>query len=61
VEEDVELIDEDEDTHAVAAYYAEGGEETEGEEHDVQFDERLGLAIEGLQEGITLDQLWRVI
>lgn len=59
IEEDIELIDEEEDSHAVAAYYAEGGEEAE--EADIQFDERLGLAIEGLQTGLSIDQLWRVI
>ena len=62
VEEDVELIEEDEDAHAVAAYYADGGGADEGMEGGrIDFDSRLGLAIEALQPGLTMEQLWRVV
>lgn len=62
VEEDTDLIEESEDVHALAAYYAEG---TAGEDDSkfeaVQFDATVGLAVEGMQEGVTLESLWRVI
>lgn len=61
IEEDIELIDEETDLHAMAAYYADGGEEGESTELDIRFDERLGLAIEGLQNGVTMEQLWKVM
>ena len=60
VEEDVEVVDEQEDSHAVAAYFVEGADE---EDHiaDIVYDSRMGLAVEGMQEGITLELLWRVL
>ena len=62
VEEDTELIEEQEDAHAVAAYYAEGTTGEDDSKFDgVQFDSTIGLAIEGMQEGMTLESLWRVI
>ena len=60
VEEDVELVEDQEDTHAVAAYYVEGADEDD-HQHEIVLDTRLGLAVEGMQEGITLDLLWRVV
>jgi len=63
VEEDTDVIEDQEDANAVAAYYADdhvaggGGEEME----NIQFDERLGLSVEGLPQGMTTDHLWRVI
>ena len=63
VTEDVELMEEQEDTHAIAAYYSQTGEEenelTKFEQ--IQFDPKLGLAMEPLVNGISLEQLWRVI
>ena len=61
IEEDVELIEEAEDTHAIAAYYADGGDDASGHDVDIQFDDRLGLAIEALHDGLTIEQLWKVI
>lgn len=61
IEEDMELIEESEDTHAIAAYYADGGDDMHGHDIDIQFDDRLGLAIEALPDGLTIEQLWKVI
>jgi Bardet-Biedl syndrome 5 protein len=62
VHEDTELLEDAEDTHAIAAYYAESAAVVDESRFEaVQFDERLGLAVEGLVDGITLDQLWRVM
>ena len=62
VEEDTEFIEEQEDAHAVAAYYAEGTTGDDDSKFDaVQFDPSIGLAVEGMQEGMTLESLWRVI
>jgi Bardet-Biedl syndrome 5 protein len=63
VSEDVELTDEHEDTHAIAAYYAQNGT-AGGDDQDtelVQYDPKLGLAVETLVNGLTLEQLWRVM
>ncbi len=63
--EDLELLDEAlDDTHAIAAYYSESaatGDEDGGRGDAVSFDQRLGLAVETLVDGISLEQLWRVI
>lgn len=65
VEEDVEITEEESpDAHAVAAYYVEGsaGADAEGGSHsDITFDSKLGLAVETMQSGITLESLWRVV
>jgi Bardet-Biedl syndrome 5 protein len=64
VEEDVEIIDDAQDSHAMAAYYAEGSEGVQagGQEHqNIVFDSRVGLAVEGMQPGMSLDTLWRVM
>mmetsp|Transcript_24166 Transcript_24166/g.53773 ORF Transcript_24166/g.53773 Transcript_24166/m.53773 type:complete len:351 (-) Transcript_24166:2076-3128(-) len=61
VTEDTELLEDTEDTHAIASYYAASAVEDDSRFEAVQFDKRLGLAVEGLVDGITLDQLWRVI
>jgi Bardet-Biedl syndrome 5 protein len=66
IEEDVEIVEDVEDNHAVATYYAEeedeeidgGGEEGRG--HPV-FDSRLGLAIERVPGDLTTASLWRVL
>ncbi len=63
VEEDLELLEEVEDSHAIAAYYVEGtlGEDEDSKFESVHVDEVLGLAVEGMKEGTTLESLWRVI
>ena len=71
-EGNVENLVEDvqEDTHAVAAFYMGsvatadneyrlGGDE--GLYAHISFDPKLGLAMEELQGGLTLEQLWRVV
>lgn len=60
VDEDVELTDDYEDTHVVAAYYAEGTEARD-EYEPILFDNSIGLAVERMQEGLTLESLWRVV
>ena len=48
---------------AVAAYYADAvdGGDDDARFDKIQFDSKLGLAIEGLHDGFTMDQLWRVV
>ncbi len=58
VEEDVEIIDDVEDAHAVAAYYADGNMNTD--DIVIEYDPILGLAIESTGEDVTLENLWRV-
>ena len=49
--------------HAVAAYYADAVNEGDDDAKydNIHFDSKIGLAIEGLQEGLTMEQLWRVV
>jgi hypothetical protein len=60
--EDTNVMEEQEDTQAIAAFYAQTGQlEDEHRFEHIQYDAKLGLAVEGLGNGITLEQLWRVI
>ncbi len=43
---------------ALAAYYAEGG--SKGVDREPVFSAELGLAIEKLRDGTTLEDLWNV-
>jgi Bardet-Biedl syndrome 5 protein len=61
IHEDTELIDEQEDTHAIAAFYAQSSVDDDTKFDNIQYDNKLGLAVETLISGITLEQLWRVI
>ena len=61
IHEDTELIDEQEDTHAIAAFYAQSSVDDDSKFDNIQYDNKLGLAVESLVGGITLEQLWRVI
>jgi hypothetical protein len=58
VEEDVEIVDDIEDAHAVAAYYADGNMNTD--DILIEYDPVLGLAVESTGENVTLENLWRV-
>ena len=62
------------DVHAMAAYFADGTEDDHaqladgstaeggaGKKLHISFDSRLGLAIESMPDGVTMDTLWRVI
>jgi Bardet-Biedl syndrome 5 protein len=61
-EEDTQIVEEAEDVHAIAAYYAEGSQGEDDSKHEqIRFDPSVGLAVEGMQEGMSLDTLWRVI
>ena len=44
-------------------FIAEGtGEDGTGNAYDrIVYDARLGLAVEGMQEGLSLEQLWKVV
>lgn len=59
------LDDQLDDSHAIAAYYSDsttgGGDGSASRFDSVQVDAHLGLAVEGLVDGITTEQLWRVI
>ncbi|CAM9154950.1 unnamed protein product [Ectocarpus fasciculatus] len=61
VEDDMSLLDDEvpPDVHAMAAYYADDGDLAATNE--VIFDAGLGLAVEAMPEGVTVDSLWRVI
>lgn len=61
IHEDVEVIEEQDDTHAIAAFYSQTGEEDIGRLENISFDPKLGLAVENLVNGLTLEQLWRVV
>lgn len=54
--DDVEIVN---DGEAFKAYYAFGGEP--GEKREVVFCPELGLAIEKLPEGVTIEQLWNIV
>ena len=59
------LTQDEEDVHAVAAYYADGGAGPDdgvgGAAGGVIYNGRLGLAVEAMQEGVTVESLWRVV
>ena len=64
VEEDVEIVEDQQDSHAMAAYYMEGSDgvkEGELQHQNIVYDSRIGLAVEGMQPGLSLDALWRVM
>ncbi|XP_041117699.1 Bardet-Biedl syndrome 5 protein homolog [Polyodon spathula] len=54
---DVE-IEPDEQTDAFVAYFADGGKQ---QDREPVFSEELGLAIEKLKDGFTLQGLWEVV
>ncbi len=57
--DDVSIVDVEAGNDAFAAYYAEGASNTE--DREPVFSPELGLAIEGLHEGMTVQQLWNVL
>lgn len=57
-QDNVEIVNQDEDHPDVfTAYYADG---VKNSDRDPVFCSEIGLAIEGLRDGITIDQLWSV-
>ena len=56
-QDDVEIVD-TEASDVFAAYYAEGSTQADRE---VVFNATLGLAMEALPPGTTVEQLWNVV
>mmetsp|Transcript_42597 Transcript_42597/g.87057 ORF Transcript_42597/g.87057 Transcript_42597/m.87057 type:complete len:351 (+) Transcript_42597:193-1245(+) len=57
--DDVEIVDTEEASRdALAAYYADG---TKGFDREPVLNPYLGLAVETLQEGVTMEALWSVL
>lgn len=65
IEEDCEVADGLEDSHAVAAYYVDESQGAGGAEdaalNSICFDELLGLAVEAMPGDLTTETLWRVV
>jgi len=61
VEDGIEIVNEEPTSDAFAAYYAEGHQQGEQGDREPVYHEELGLAIETLREGITLNNLWQVM
>ncbi|GAX84056.1 hypothetical protein CEUSTIGMA_g11480.t1 [Chlamydomonas eustigma] len=57
-EEDVEVADAEDRGDLLATYYADA---TKGADRDPIYNVDLGLAVEQLKEGVTIDQLWSVL
>ncbi|GLI70245.1 hypothetical protein VaNZ11_015091 [Volvox africanus] len=57
-EQDVEIVEPTDRGDALAQYYADA---TKGVDRDPVFCAELGLAIEQLKEGLTIEQLWSVL
>jgi Bardet-Biedl syndrome 5 protein len=55
--DDVEIVDDLEHFDALATYYAEGDKNVDREP---VFAPELGLAVEKLREGVTLEDLWSI-
>ncbi|XP_002734271.1 BBSome complex member BBS5-like [Saccoglossus kowalevskii] len=58
VQDDVEIVNEDEQSDAFAAYFADGDKQ---KDRPPVYSEELGLAIEKLKDGFTLSGLWEVM
>lgn len=58
VHDDVEIVNDDEQSDAFAAYFADGDKQ---KDRPPVFSEELGLAIEKLKDGFTLSGLWEVM
>lgn len=66
IEEDAEIVDEQQDAHALAAYYADesaadaadGDDRGQSNNDKVVYCPRLGLAVQAMPEGLTTHSLW---
>jgi Bardet-Biedl syndrome 5 protein len=58
--EDVEIVEDQEDTYAIAAYYAADSNLVDDELRfeRIFYEPRLGLAVETMADGISIEQLW---
>ena len=56
-------MEDQEDTHAIAAYYAADSNLVDDESRfeRIFYEPRLGLAVETMADGISIEQLWRVV
>lgn len=59
-QDDVEVVDQDEDAgrDVFASYFADGAKSTDREP---TYNEDIGLAVEQLRDGLSLDNLWNVL
>jgi len=57
-EADVEIVDAADKGDLLAMYYADA---TKGADRDPVYNPELGLAVEQLKEGLTIEQLWSVL
>lgn len=62
-EEDMEIVDAGYDAAAKARLRYEVGKKAKTTDGlpDIQFNEDLGLACEALPQGLTMEQLWKII
>ena len=69
ITEDAEIVDDDQDTHALAAYFVDGNGENDVQASDaldsssgvnIHYEAKLGLAIEAVAGDLSLESLWRV-
>lgn len=58
IQDDVDIIDEEGQSDAFAAYFADGNKQ---KDRPPVYSEELGLAIEKLKDGFTLSSLWEVV
>lgn len=58
-DEDVDIVEGEGGSDVFAAYYADGA--THAGDREPLFSPELGLAVEGLQDGVTVEQLWTVL
>ncbi|XP_072179431.1 BBSome complex member BBS5-like [Diadema setosum] len=58
VQDDIDIVDDDEQSDAFAAYFADGDKQ---KDRPPVYSEELGLAIEKLKDGFTLSNLWEVV
>lgn len=57
-EEDVQIVDASDRADAIASYFADA---TKGVDRDHVYNAELGLAIEQLKDGLTIEQLWNIL
>ncbi|KAJ7386653.1 Bardet-Biedl syndrome 5 protein [Desmophyllum pertusum] len=58
VQDDIEIVNDGEGTDAFAAYFADGDKSSDREP---VYSDQLGLAVEKLKDGFTLQGLWEVV
>ncbi|XP_015778467.1 PREDICTED: Bardet-Biedl syndrome 5 protein-like [Acropora digitifera] len=58
VQDDIEIVNDGEGTDAFAAYFADGDKSSDREP---VYSEELGLAVEKLKDGFTIQGLWEVV